>query len=138
MCAGPRCGAAARAAVRRVRRRVPDHGTAGDPELHELRKAAKRARYALEVIAPLEGRRATEAAARFEAVQELLGDHQDSVVARQLLRRLGASARGRAENGFTFGLLHEVEHGRAEATRREWPAVVHHAVRHKHLDWLDD
>ena len=129
----------ARAAVRRVAKSVPDTGAAAtDAELHELRKAAKRARYALEAIEPLEGERAAKAAAHFEAVQDLLGDHQDSVVARGVLRRLGASSRGHAQNGFTFGLVHEVEHRRALAARDEWAAVVRTALKPKRLRWLQD
>ena len=92
MCAGPRCGA------RRERPSAACAGVCPTTGRLAIRSCTSCARppsgraYALEVIAPLEGRRATEAAARFEAVQELLGDHQDSVVARQLLRRMGASA----------------------------------------------
>ena len=130
---------AARRAVRRVERRLPsDPQAAADAQLHELRKAAKRARYALEAIVATEGAAATEAAARFEAVQELLGEHQDSVVAREVLRRLGAASRGRARNGFTFGLLHEVEHRRALAARREWPALVARATKRSRVHFLDD
>jgi CHAD domain-containing protein len=125
-------------AVDRVRQRTPKHAAkATDAELHELRKSAKRARYALEVLEPLDGKPAAQAAARFEAVQEVLGDHQDSVGARQVLRLLGAAATGRAENGFTFGLLHEAEHRRADEVRRVWPEVVHEAMRAKGLRWLD-
>jgi CHAD domain-containing protein len=131
--------AAARHAIRRVERAVPAHpAAAADAELHELRKAAKRARYALEAIAVTEGGSATEAAARFEAVQELLGDHQDSVGARQLLRRIGAASRGQARNGFTFGLLHEAEHRRADEARAAWPHLAGKATKRKHLRWLKD
>ena len=110
--------------------------TQRDELLHEVRKAAKRARYALEAVAATEGDAATKAAARFEAVQELLGDHQDSVVARGVLRRLGAASRGAERNGFTFGLLHEVEHGRAAVARQEWPALAAKATARKHVHFL--
>ena len=40
-------------------------------------------------------------------VQELLGDHQDAVVARPVLREIGMAARLDGENGFTYGLLHQ-------------------------------
>jgi CHAD domain-containing protein len=52
-----------------------------DAELHEARKRAKQARYAHELIAPVLGKQATKVAKRFEHVQEVLGDHQDAVVA---------------------------------------------------------
>ena len=42
-------------------------------------------------------------------MQELLGDHQDAVVARPVLREIGIQAHLDGENGFTFGILHEQE-----------------------------
>jgi hypothetical protein len=90
------------------------------------------------VLAPLDGKPAHRAAARFEEVQELLGDHQDSVGARAVLRFLGATAPGRAENGFTFGLLHRAEEQRAATARAAWPKVLDRALAHKHVGWLAD
>ena len=52
-----------------------------------------------------------------KAVQQALGDHQDSVVAREVLRRLGVTAHLAGENGFTFGLLLGTERLRAERAR---------------------
>ena len=46
---------------------------------------------------------------RVKQVQELLGDHQDAVVARPVLREIGIQAHLDGENGFTFGILHERE-----------------------------
>jgi CHAD domain-containing protein len=40
-------------------------------------------------------------------VQELLGDHQDAVVARPVLREIGMAAHLDGENGFTYRLLHQ-------------------------------
>ena len=115
----------AKRAIERVEQRRPKKAKqATDAELHELRKAAKRARYALEMLGD-------EHAARFEAVQELLGDHQDSIGARAVLRLLGAAAPGRSENGFTFGLLHQVEEQRAAGAREGWPKLVHKALKTK-------
>lgn len=68
----------ARRAGKRALRRLRRAGD--DPELlHDARKAAKRARYAAELIGD------TEAAARFERIQGILGDHRDLVVAREWL-----------------------------------------------------
>jgi hypothetical protein len=39
-------------------------------------------------------------------VQSLLGDHQDSVIARQVERELGITAYLDGENAFTYGLLY--------------------------------
>ena len=40
-------------------------------------------------------------------MQELLGDHQDAVVARPVLREIGIQAHLDGENGFTYGILHQ-------------------------------
>lgn len=100
----------ARKASRKADRRMATALEGDDPDLlHRARKAAKRARYAAEAITPIDSS-ADRTMARHEAVQSILGDHQDTVVAREVLRRLGATA-GTAprENGFTFGLLYARE-----------------------------
>ena len=106
-------------AVRRANRslRNADALAAGperDEHLHEMRKAAKRLRYAAEAIRPVRGRPAKRLVRQVKAVQELLGEHQDSVVARGLLRELGASAPAGGGNGFAFGWLMRDEQARAE------------------------
>ena len=85
-----------------------------DEHLHEMRKAAKRLRYAAEVAEPALGTKAKGLVKRVKAVQELLGEHQDSVVARGLLRELGAAAPGEGGNGFAFGWLLRDEQACAE------------------------
>ncbi len=87
--------------------------------LHRARKAAKRARYAGELVQPVIGKRASKQAGRHEALQDLLGEHQDSIVTAELLLRLGEIAGTTpGENGFTFGLLYERELARAVRIRR--------------------
>jgi CHAD domain-containing protein/adenylate cyclase class IV len=62
-----------------------------EPEdLHSLRIAAKRARYAYEYFAELEGPLAQRRAKRIAGLQDFLGDHRDSV---ELLRRMRRYAR---------------------------------------------
>ncbi|HEU4841148.1 MAG TPA: CYTH and CHAD domain-containing protein, partial [Ilumatobacteraceae bacterium] len=85
-----------------------------DHLLHEVRKAAKRARYAGESAAPVLGAEATALAERMEEGQEVLGAHQDSVVVRDLLRRLGADADAAGEPSFTYGRLHALEERRGD------------------------
>lgn len=91
-----------------------------DEALHEARKKAKRLRYASELAVPAGGRRAKKLVKRVKAVQQALGRHQDSVVARQRLRQLGAQSFLQGENGFTFGLLHGVERLRAEHAEQDF------------------
>ena len=66
------------------RRRSP----AADESLHEARKAAKRLRYAAEAAAPIDAKHARLLEDAAHTIQQVLGAHQDSVVARTVLRRL--------------------------------------------------
>jgi len=99
-------------ADRKVSRRLQRATASGNVELlHSARKAAKRARYAAELIEPVAGKKkAQKLAERYERLQDLLGEHQDSLGSADVLRRLGAKAgTARGENGFTFGILYERE-----------------------------
>lgn len=111
----------ARRADRKVSRTLTAANSTGDVDLlHRARKSAKRARYAAEAASPTTGERAIREADRYRRLQDLLGEHQDSVVAAQLLQELGAAAGSTdGENGFTFGLLHQREQERAAAARSE-------------------
>jgi hypothetical protein len=40
-------------------------------------------------------------------VQSVLGEHQDAVIARGVVRELGIAAHLAGENAFTYGLLYE-------------------------------
>jgi CHAD domain-containing protein len=102
----------ARRALRAAHAHPP--GAERDEQLHEMRKAAKRLRYAAEASNPALGKDAKKLVKQVKAVQELLGEHQDSVVARVLLRELGAGAPGGRANGFAFGWLLRDEQARAE------------------------
>ena len=68
-------------------------GRERDERLHAARKAAKRVRYAAEALLPVYGKDARRFAKRIEDVQEVLGEHQDSVVIQPLLRELGPRPR---------------------------------------------
>lgn len=94
-----------------------------DLALHEARKAAKRARYAAEAATPALGKPAKRLAKAVKAVQTLLGDHQDSVVAREALRGLGAQAAAAGEPSFTWGVLYAREEALAERYERELPDI---------------
>jgi CHAD domain-containing protein len=81
-------------AVRRVRR-LAAHAQARPGDLtrwHEVRKAAKAARYGAEVLVPVLGARAEAVRADWEAVTEALGAVQDAVVAQQVIGDLAWQA----------------------------------------------
>ena len=95
------------------RKRVKQHlqvaeaaqGHHRDLELHEARKAAKRLRYVAEAAEPVLGEKAADVVSVCKDFQDLLGEHQDAIVAAPVLRELGVAAHLNGENGFTFGLL---------------------------------
>ncbi|MBZ6246975.1 CYTH and CHAD domain-containing protein [Streptomyces olivaceus] len=98
-------------------------GRARDAELHEARKAAKKLRYAAEVARGPLGKPAARLGKRAKAVQRLLGDRQDAVVAQDALRELAVAAHGAGESAFTWGLLHGRERAVAEARLAELPGA---------------
>jgi CHAD domain-containing protein len=63
-----------------------------DAELHEARKAYKQARYAVEVFEDAGGKRAKKLFKALTNLQDVLGAHQDSVVAREILEELAGSS----------------------------------------------
>ncbi|MET9429517.1 CYTH and CHAD domain-containing protein [Streptomyces sp. NPDC003036] len=94
-------------------------GEERDLALHAARKAAKRTRYAAEAAAPALGKPAKRLARRVKSVQRVLGDHQDSVVARATLRELAVKAHAAGETAFTWGLLYGQEQASAAERERE-------------------
>ncbi|MBU3865274.1 CYTH and CHAD domain-containing protein [Streptomyces sp. 4503] len=107
-------------------------GTDRDVAVHQARKAAKRVRYAAETARPALGKPAKKFARRMQSVQDVLGDHQDSVVVREALRALATQAHGAGESDFTFGLLYGREEARAAARERELPGLWADVSRKKH------
>ncbi|MGY4974164.1 CYTH and CHAD domain-containing protein [Streptomyces nigrescens] len=107
-------------------------GRERDEALHGARKAAKRTRYAAEAARPALGRPAKKFAKRTKRVQQLLGDHQDSVVARATLRELATQAQQAGEGGFTFGLLYGREEALAADRERALPDLWRKVSRCKH------
>ncbi len=121
-----------RSDVTRLRRAVRDarqaeDGKARDVALHTARKKATRLRYAAELAVPALGRPAEELASAAKGVQQVLGEHQDTVMSRAFLRELGARMHTDGLNGFSLGRLHAIEQARAEAATRDleqaWSAV---------------
>jgi len=112
--------------LRRTEHRAPaaDAADTGrDMAMHEMRKAAKRARYVIEAAEPVLGNKARKLRNRIKKVQSLLGDHHDTVVARPVLRDLGAQAQLEGANGFTFGVLHAAEQAAARALEARLPTA---------------
>lgn len=92
-----------------------------DADLHQARIRAKRVRYAAEALAPVAGKPASRFAKRAEALQTVLGEHQDAVMATAWLREQAAGTTSRV--AFTAGVLAGVEARAKEAARQDWPSV---------------
>jgi CHAD domain-containing protein len=107
-----------------------------DEALHEGRKGAKKARYAAEAVAPAAGKPARLLAAAMEDLQELLGDHHDSVVTRDLLRQAGLAAHAAGENAFTYGLLHARQAAAATRLEADIPAARRAIAAKRVRRWL--
>ena len=101
----------------RVRRRIRDSG--GDPvALHSARKAAKRWRYAAELLAGNEPA-AGEHLERAMEVQSVLGEVQDALIAREFLREHAALGARSGHNAFSTGLLFEQAQQRLETSTQQ-------------------
>ena len=89
------------------------HRVPRDLALHEVRKSAKQLRYAADAAGPMDRKAALRLAVAAEEVQTILGEHQDSVVARTHLLRWATEAELRGENTFSYGRLHALQEGAA-------------------------
>jgi CHAD domain-containing protein len=93
-----------------------EHSDEADELFHSARKAGKRARYAVELAAPLWGAKADKIVAGRKDLQDVLGEHQDSIVSADFLRAQGIRMGIRSgHNGFTYGLLFAREQVRRAA-----------------------
>jgi len=92
---------------------APDH------ELHAARIGAKRVRYAAETLIPVFGKPAKRFARRAEALQQVLGSHQDAVMAIAWLRE---QAEGLPPGvAFLAGRLAGIEEAVRDDARAAWP-----------------
>lgn len=111
-------------------------GAERDEALHETRKAGKRLRYAAEIAEPAVGKRARRLKQRAKAVHKQLGDHQDAVVAKDVLRELAVQAHLDGGNGFTFGVLHGLESHRAAEAELGLPETWEELAKPSITKWL--
>lgn len=104
-------------------RKTLRHGTAELDDLHEVRKAARRLRYALEAAvdaADLGKRRL----GRLERVQESLGEVLDAAHATTAYRKVSALATENGQDTFGFGALATTEHAALEQARERADTVL--------------
>jgi CHAD domain-containing protein len=108
-----------------------------DIAVHDARKAGKRLRYATEVARPVVGGPAKRFAKELKGFQDALGEHQDTVVAREALRELAAQSHGSGKNGFAFGVLHGRDDARAAEIEAQLPDLWARAWRPRNRRWLN-
>jgi CHAD domain-containing protein len=122
-----------------VRRRadlvVADAGTGDrDEQFHELRTATKQARYVSEVLLPIKPRQTARLGQALQRLQVLLGDRQDSAVARRLLQELLQD--GHLDEQAAIVVAHLLDHERAATDRLDegFPKALRKVVRR--AEWL--
>ncbi|QNE89914.1 CHAD domain-containing protein [Corynebacterium incognita] len=76
---------------------------------HDMRKAAKKLRYAAEAVGSATKLKTKRLYAACKQLQSTLGDFQDSVTSRDKLLELTEQARRRGEDTFGYGLLYQRE-----------------------------
>jgi CHAD domain-containing protein len=124
----------ARRPWRRLRKAV--HALPDSPEpsdLHRIRILAKRTRYAAEAVAPIVGKRAERFAEAAEALQTVLGDYHDAIVAEEWLGSAGATGR----RAYTAGKLGARVLARADWMRARWPAAWNSLSRKRLREWFN-
>jgi CHAD domain-containing protein len=110
------------------------HDDPPDAELHAVRIRAKRARYAAEAVAPAVGKSAKRFASAVADLQDVLGEHQDAVVAGQWLRNHLPVGDDTAV--FVAGELAALEDAAAQASRDDWPDAWAQARRRRLRRWM--
>jgi CHAD domain-containing protein len=118
--------------ARRVRRL---DARPSDDDLHQVRIAAKKCRYAVLALVPLLGEGPARTGARLGALQDALGEQHDAVVAGSWLQDAVLRAAD-PETAFTAGVLYGAERERAEAGREAWQESWRALDRRKGWGWM--
>jgi CHAD domain-containing protein len=109
-----------------------------DPDAvwHAVRIRSKRARYAADAVAPVLGGAAADLAAALGAVQNLLGEHQDGVIAADTWLATARVHAGDHALAATAGRLYERERAAVRRIRKRFPTAWNKAGQPRLTDWL--
>jgi CHAD domain-containing protein len=109
-----------------------------DELLHEVRKKAKRCRYACEAVVAVAGKDAAKLGSAVAGIQEVLGDLQDAAVAELWLRShaVALTGAGAASSAFSAGLLTAVQQEAAAEARLRWRSAWKKASAKRLRAWL--
>jgi CHAD domain-containing protein len=105
-----------------------------DEQLHDLRIHGKRARYTAELTEAATGKATTRFIREAKAFQDVLGEHQDAVVAEDRLRALLGELGGSA-TGFSIGRLVERQRERRRDARAAFPKAWKRLARRGRDAW---
>ncbi|MBN1172139.1 MAG: CYTH and CHAD domain-containing protein [Micromonosporaceae bacterium] len=109
---------------------------APDSEWHAVRILGKRARYATEAVATVLGGAASELAGLLTALQDLLGEHQDAVIAGDTWLAIAASDPDDHALAITAGRLYERERAAVRRSRQGFDPLWQAATRKRITAWL--
>jgi len=128
-------------AVRRLNKRLTTaealpKGTERDEALHEARKTDKQVRYMTQILIPIIGKPARRLHKHTKKLQNLLGEYQDAVIARPILKQLAATAHNNGHSAFTYGLLYAIEHNRMQHVLTQLPNRLQQLRDDKTNAWL--
>jgi CHAD domain-containing protein len=110
-----------------------------DDKWHNIRIEAKRARYAAEAVAPFLPKSQRSAAERFgglaEQAQDLLGAHQDSVIAAATVEDYAGARAGDGAMNFEAGRLFEMQRRTAHAAKETFSNLLSVLEKKKNRSW---
>ncbi|HEX6510854.1 MAG TPA: CYTH and CHAD domain-containing protein [Chloroflexota bacterium] len=106
-----------------------------DADLHAVRIQAKRCRYTADAATPVGGRAAGTFAAACRQIQDVLGEHQDAVVAQGWLRE--AAVRASSSEAYASGELAGEEQRAASLARAAWPKAWKRLDRKARRRWMN-
>jgi CHAD domain-containing protein len=109
---------------------------APDGVWHAVRIRGKRARYAADAVAGVLGGEAAELASALAHVQELLGEHQDAVIAADTWLSIANADPDDHALAVTAGRLYERERASVRAARAAFPAAWRAATASRLTMWL--
>jgi CHAD domain-containing protein len=120
---------------RKLQRQVDALGpSASNDTLHRARIQAKRLRYASELSLQLLGRKGDSVVSAAKTFQDVVGAHQDAVVAEEYIRNAVRRARG-IGSGIAAGRLIERERARRAEARAGLPDAWKHLERRAQKIW---
>jgi|Tabmets5t2r1_1033131.scaffolds.fasta_scaffold01791_3 CHAD domain-containing protein len=105
-------------------------GEPSDEELHKVRIRVKRARYAAEACGG-----SKRYVKRAKALQDILGEHQDAVVAEARIRDLVGRLHGTGRTALAAGRLIERQRSRRLEERQAWKKAWKRLERAGDADW---